>query len=200
MATYAWWLTALLVIDRQSSQQNSKTLNPQKVKMVCSGSSAVLYFSTEIMARKSIRMFKRLIIMGYFVPGPPIRVCNLRGSLFQWATEGRSMIDANCQPTKFVHPYNAIWGKLVDSHLRKSHIWYLNILFTVIIARYFDDYSGSTYRESDLPHRLCKVYFLTASAVISNSWKLDTNIAFCIKCTMEVEWWSLLVPKWRYIH
>ncbi|OWF41142.1 uncharacterized protein LOC110462874 isoform X1 [Mizuhopecten yessoensis] len=47
---------------------------------------------------------------------------NLEGSLFQWANEGRPMVDSNGQPTSFAHPYNAMWGKLLNAELRKEKL------------------------------------------------------------------------------
>ncbi|KAK3083715.1 hypothetical protein FSP39_001941 [Pinctada imbricata] len=44
---------------------------------------------------------------------------NLEGSLFKWANERRPMVDNENQPTSFAHPYNAVFGKLLDSALRK---------------------------------------------------------------------------------
>ncbi|MCL1467655.1 rhodanese-like domain-containing protein [Argonema galeatum] len=44
------------------------------------------------------------------------RVYNLEGSIFQWANEGRPIFKYNC-PTQFVHPYNAIWEKLLKSRI-----------------------------------------------------------------------------------
>ncbi len=44
------------------------------------------------------------------------RVSNLEGGLFQWANEGRSMVQAG-QSTHLVHPYNVVWGML----LKKQH-------------------------------------------------------------------------------
>lgn len=45
------------------------------------------------------------------------RVYNLQGSIFQWANEGRPIFKDD-RPTQFVHPYNAIWGKLLKSQYR----------------------------------------------------------------------------------
>lgn len=39
-------------------------------------------------------------------------IYNLSGGIFQWANEGRLIFRHN-QPTQVVHPYNAIWGKLL---------------------------------------------------------------------------------------
>ena len=44
---------------------------------------------------------------------------NLEGSLFQWANENRELITCSGHKTKFVHPYNAVWGKLLDYRLRR---------------------------------------------------------------------------------
>lgn len=39
-------------------------------------------------------------------------VFNLEGGLFEWANQGRSMVQ-NGQPTDRVHPYNEAWGRLL---------------------------------------------------------------------------------------
>ncbi|MEH1803873.1 MAG: rhodanese-like domain-containing protein [Nostoc sp.] len=41
-------------------------------------------------------------------------IYNLTGGIFQWANEGRPIFQ-NGHPTKVVHPYNAIWGKLLKA-------------------------------------------------------------------------------------
>ncbi len=41
-------------------------------------------------------------------------IYNLRGGIFEWANEGR-LIFRDEQPTHLVHPYNAIWGKLLKA-------------------------------------------------------------------------------------
>jgi hypothetical protein len=40
-------------------------------------------------------------------------VRNLDGSIFAWANEGRPL-ERNGQPAQLVHPYDALWGKLLD--------------------------------------------------------------------------------------
>ena len=50
---------------------------------------------------------------------PELRAYNLEGSIFKWANEGRKMIDCACQETKHCHPYNLVFGKLLDYNLRK---------------------------------------------------------------------------------
>ncbi len=43
-------------------------------------------------------------------------VTNLEGSIFRWANENRPLV-RDGQPTDKVHPYNSVWGMLLD----KSH-------------------------------------------------------------------------------
>lgn len=45
-------------------------------------------------------------------------VYNLIGGLFQWVNEGQPIFH-NEQPTQFIHPYNAIWGKLLNNRCQK---------------------------------------------------------------------------------
>ncbi|XP_052075029.1 uncharacterized protein LOC127712560 [Mytilus californianus] len=51
---------------------------------------------------------------------PPWEMYNLEGSIFKWANEGRTMVDVNNKRTPFAHPYNAVFGKLLESHLRRQ--------------------------------------------------------------------------------
>ncbi len=44
-------------------------------------------------------------------------VSNLRGSIFQWANEGRA-IERDGKSVTTVHPYNRKWGELLDPKLR----------------------------------------------------------------------------------
>lgn len=44
-------------------------------------------------------------------------VQNMSGSIFQWANESRPLVHDG-EPAKKVHPYNAIWGKLLKAPLR----------------------------------------------------------------------------------
>lgn len=41
-------------------------------------------------------------------------VVNLKGSIFKWANQGRPVY-RNGQSVEQVHPYNSLWGKLLDS-------------------------------------------------------------------------------------
>lgn len=49
-----------------------------------------------------------------------LSVYNLEGSLFKWANEKRHMVNSQGETTQFAHPYNAVFGKLLNSELRKS--------------------------------------------------------------------------------
>jgi rhodanese-related sulfurtransferase len=42
------------------------------------------------------------------------QVFNLSGGVFQWANEGKPIFKDD-QPTQLVHPYNALWGKLLKA-------------------------------------------------------------------------------------
>ncbi|XP_052802026.1 uncharacterized protein LOC128232494 [Mya arenaria] len=48
------------------------------------------------------------------------KVTNLEGSLFKWANENRPLVDEKGERTVYAHPYNAVYGKLLNSELRKS--------------------------------------------------------------------------------
>lgn len=41
------------------------------------------------------------------------KVFYLEGGIFQWANEGRPLVDAEGETTREVHPYNKLWGRLL---------------------------------------------------------------------------------------
>ena len=43
-------------------------------------------------------------------------VHNLKGSIFRWANEGRTVV-RDGTPVQAVHPYDATWGTLLNTHL-----------------------------------------------------------------------------------
>jgi hypothetical protein len=55
---------------------------------------------------RSARVVRRLRDAGFR------RASNLEGGAFQWAAEGRGLVDASA-PTALVHPYGAFWGFLL---------------------------------------------------------------------------------------
>ena len=55
---------------------------------------------------RSSRLAERLIAAGFK------NVSNLEGSIFAWANEGRAL-EKDGQPARTVHPYNAVFGRLL---------------------------------------------------------------------------------------
>ena len=45
-------------------------------------------------------------------------IYNLEGSIFKWANERKDLEDNKGRKTVLVHPYNIIWGKLLNAELR----------------------------------------------------------------------------------
>ena len=60
---------------------------------------------------RSAEMAKRLRAAGF------TNVRNLEGSIFEWANEQRPLV-RNDQPVSRVHPYNALWGRLLADDVR----------------------------------------------------------------------------------
>lgn len=48
------------------------------------------------------------------VAGGAVETVYLEGGIFQWANEGRPLVDADGEPTTRVHPYNKLWGRLLE--------------------------------------------------------------------------------------
>lgn len=46
-----------------------------------------------------------------------VSVYNLEGSIFKWANEKRPLYQSD-RPTTLVHPYNQLWGQLLNSRSR----------------------------------------------------------------------------------
>lgn len=59
---------------------------------------------------RSSRLAEKLGEAGY------TNVCNLEGSIFQWANEGRAVYRGN-RRVDVVHPYDAHWGDLLNREL-----------------------------------------------------------------------------------
>jgi rhodanese-related sulfurtransferase len=60
---------------------------------------------------RSAEMAKRLKAAGF------TNVRNLEGSIFQWANEHRPLVQGE-QPVSRVHPYNSLWGRLLEEEVR----------------------------------------------------------------------------------
>lgn len=63
---------------------------------------------------RSAAMAKKLRDAGY------THVTNLEGSIFRWANENRPLVHDG-QPTDKVHPYNGLWGMLVEKAHRAEN-------------------------------------------------------------------------------
>ncbi len=63
---------------------------------------------------RSAALAKKLRDAGY------THVTNLEGSIFRWAHENRPLVHDG-QPTDKVHPYNGVWGMLVDKAHRAEN-------------------------------------------------------------------------------
>lgn len=57
---------------------------------------------------RSAQVARKLAAAGY------LHVRNLEGSIFQWANEGRPLVN-DSGPTTGVHPFNEKWGRFLDS-------------------------------------------------------------------------------------
>jgi len=67
----------------------------------------VVYCSVGV---RSAKVAKRLRNQGFR------RAVNLRGSIFQWANEGRPVVRDEVR-VRAVHPYSRLWGTLLDDEL-----------------------------------------------------------------------------------
>lgn len=70
--------------------------------------SVVIYCSVGV---RSADIAERLVEAGYS------DVRNLEGSIFRWANEGRPLV-RDGRPVSEVHPYDAVWGRLLDPSRR----------------------------------------------------------------------------------
>lgn len=62
---------------------------------------------------RSARLAMALHAAGY------TNIVNLRGSIFQWANEGRPLYRGR-KEVKTVHPYDLVWGQLLERDLRAT--------------------------------------------------------------------------------
>ncbi len=71
------------------------------------GSKLVAYCSVGYRSSQLITQSKRLEML------------NLEGGLFKWTNEERSLMDCHGNSTQFTHPFNKLFGKLLNSSLHK---------------------------------------------------------------------------------
>ncbi len=77
--------------------------------MIEPGRPVVVYCSV---GYRSSRLAARLM------EGGRSEVFNLEGSIFAWANEGRPLVTRDAKSAKWVHPFDAIYGKLLKPELR----------------------------------------------------------------------------------
>lgn len=78
----------------------------QKLEQIDKRQPIVLYCS---IGYRSEKMGEELLEKGF------VNVYNLYGSIFEWANQGKSMIDPENQPTTKIHTYNKNWSQWVDN-------------------------------------------------------------------------------------
>ena len=67
---------------------------------------------------RSARLVKSLSKAG--VPDGISDVYNVRGSLFRWANSGKRMVGSDGCETSLVHPYNSVFGAMLDADRRSK--------------------------------------------------------------------------------
>lgn len=100
------------IIGMMKQKENSK--NIKEIVCYCS-----VGYRSCIVAEKLKHFYKEKNVLE---DGKVPAIFNLEGSLFKWANEGRKMVDLNGELTHFAHPYNSVFGKLLDSKLRKTSL------------------------------------------------------------------------------
>lgn len=93
---------------KTSVRINSVILDTTALSTVSKDTPIVVYCSV---GYRSAKVAQKLHREGF------TQIFNLSGGLFQWANEERPMFKDDEHSTQLVHPYDAIWGKL----LKKSH-------------------------------------------------------------------------------
>ncbi len=93
-----------------SHLRNARNVSPTaaRVRGLDPSKPVIVYCSVGF---RSARLGARLKDRGF-------RVHNLAGGIFQWANEGRPLVDAR-GPAQTVHPYDAVWGRLLKADLRE---------------------------------------------------------------------------------
>lgn len=114
-------LPAPLILDVRKPEEYAVSHLPGAVRVdpdatdfsfldtVDSGRTIVAYCSV---GYRSSELAKRMEEAGI------LNVVNLRGSIFQWANQGLPVY-RDGEEVKAVHPYDRVWGVLLNSELRK---------------------------------------------------------------------------------
>lgn len=95
---------------RNISMDDSELLIELSREVASKGIPIIVYCSVGYRSAEVVRQLDQLGLSSVF---------NLEGGLFQWANEERPMISKE-EPTKYVHPYSMVWGKLLKANYRHS--------------------------------------------------------------------------------
>ena len=82
----------------------------KQVKDISKDTAIVIYCS---MGYRSSKMVQKMQDIGY------TNVYNLRGSIFMWANEGRTVV-RNGKVVKVIHPYKKKWGVLLNKQYHST--------------------------------------------------------------------------------
>lgn len=100
----AYWINSLSDISEQQQIVSTllKSKNAQEVIVYCS----VGYRSAQL-----IEQLQKSQLQNY-------NFVNMEGGIFKWVNEGNLVTDNSNTNVCYVHPYNAVWGKLLDAKFR----------------------------------------------------------------------------------
>lgn len=90
-----------------------KDFDEKALKNIPKDQDIVIYCS---IGYRSEKIGERLAKMGYK------NVKNLYGSIFEWANQGKPLVDKNGKPTTTVHGYNKNWSQWLDGSKVKK-VW-----------------------------------------------------------------------------
>lgn len=105
-AEYA--MSHLPTAERLNPEMDTKNDLPASLTTLDKDAPIVLYCSVGYRSSKLAHQLQR---EGF------TNVQNLEGSIFQWANEGKPIV-LDGEPATVVHPYDAVWGKLLDEAVR----------------------------------------------------------------------------------
>lgn len=113
-------LVAEKLQDYVKKSKGTGTKTPVSLRYQGLGPPVSLRYQGQISVRKLGITSINCLVFFSDAASTNVSVYNLEGSLFKWANENRHMINSQGETTKFAHPYNTVFGKLLNSELRKS--------------------------------------------------------------------------------
>lgn len=128
--TLAAWLgqpDAPLLLDARTAPEYAVSHLPGAVRVDPDASAAALADTVAALRADPARPVVVYCAVGWRSAGVAERlraagagdVRNLRGSIFRWASEGRPLV-ADGRPATRVHPFDAVWGRLLPPDLRSD--------------------------------------------------------------------------------